>query len=258
MIGIRYWVSYNCFYFKFLIKPNSLFSFCPVHMAVMKIHIQVRTRSYRKYLKLILIKYKIFITKKFQCCNSYLYKFQLQKVPYYSSFGLGNLLYFNFIEGRFYTNDMDWDGDFCLCPTMARYGYFYIDRRLIWTGDCRAVLNLGHSLHSFFTLYSFSLFGRYLTLSFFHFLHFIYHLFLGDFFNSITFLLGYVYSKICPSFLSMNVREATLTEVENAILDKFNIIQDREQYVKPLRPSASNRVASNSQMQKWPRISSIN
>jgi len=22
--------------------------------------------------------------------------------------------------GRFYTNDMDWDGDFCLCPTMAR------------------------------------------------------------------------------------------------------------------------------------------
>ena len=49
---------------------------------------------------------------------------------------------------------MDWDGDFCLCPTMARYGYFYLDRHLIWTGDCRAVLNLGHS----FILQDFSLF----------------------------------------------------------------------------------------------------
>ena len=39
----------------------------------------------------------------------------------------------------------------------------------------------------------------------------------------------------------INARETTLTEVENAILDKFNIIQDREQYVRPLRPSAGNR-----------------
>ena len=43
----------------------------------------------------------------------------------------------------------------------------------------------------------------------------------------------------------LNMRETSLTEYENAILDKFNIIQDRTEFVKPLRPSnASSRGSS--------------
>ncbi len=36
----------------------------------------------------------------------------------------------------------------------------------------------------------------------------------------------------------LNMRES-LTEYENAILDNFNIIQDRTEYVRPLRPFAA-------------------